>query len=282
MTFGLDHVGIALRDLERAADLYRRLGFTLADRGYHTRPAPGGGQERVGTGNYCMMLRHSYLELIGVTDPAIYTGRLDDDLARYEGLHIVGCDDTEAAVAQLRRNGASAAEIRTLNRPIQERGGSGLAAFAIIELMVDLPETYFLAIRQLTPELLWQPHLLDHANGAQSLKGVTVCVADPAELAARMGRLLGIAAQSDGAGRYTLPLRGDAIDIVDPAALARRYPGVAPPALPWVAGIRLGLADPRRAGDALRTAGFAPRVGDAGLWLPPEEACGAVLELAAA
>jgi catechol 2,3-dioxygenase-like lactoylglutathione lyase family enzyme len=285
MAFGLDHVGIAVRDLERAADLYRRFGFTLANRGYHTQPSErrSGTPERVGTGNYCMMLRHGYLELIGITDPARYEGRLRDDLARYEGLHIVafGCDDAKAAVAELRRNGAPAAKIRTLNRPIEERGGSGLAAFAIIELMADLPEAYFFAIQQLTPALLWQPHLLDHANGAQCLRRVTVCVDDPAELAARMGRLLGIAAQAPAPGSCLVPLGPDAIHLVDPAGLERRYPGVTPPLLPWVAGITLGVADPWRAGDAARDAGLSPRQTDGSVWLPPDQACGAILELVA-
>ena len=285
MTFGLDHVGIAVRDLERAADLYRRLGFTLAERGYHTQPSaqPGGAPERVGTGNYCMMLRHGYLELIGITDPALYQGRLRADLARYEGLHIValGCDDARAAGAELRRNGATATEIRTLNRPIEERGASGLAAFAIIELMADLPEAYFFAIQQLTPTLLWQPHLLDHANGAQSLRRVTVCVDDPAELAARIGRLLGIAVQAQAPGACLVPLGPDAIHIVDPAELERRYPGITPPPLPWVAGITLGVVDPSRAADAARKAGLNPRQTEGGVWLPPEQICGAVLELVA-
>ena len=285
MGFGLDHVGIAVRDLERAADLYRRLGFRLAERGYHTQPSarPGGAPERVGTENHCIMLRRGYLELIGITDPALYEGRLRDDLARYEGVHIValGCDDAQAAVAELRRNGAMAAEIRTLNRPIEERGGSGLAAFAIIELMADLPEVYLFAIQQLTPELLWQPHLLDHANGARSLRRVTVCMDDPAELAARMGRLLGIAVQAAAPSACLVPLGPDAIHVVDPAELERRYPGVTPPLLPWVAGMTLGVADQWRAGDAARDAGLSPRQTDGSVWLPPDQACGAVLELVA-
>jgi catechol 2,3-dioxygenase-like lactoylglutathione lyase family enzyme len=286
MAFRLDHVGIAVRDLERAADLYRRLGFTLAERGYHTQPSatPGGAPERVGTGNYCMMLRHGYLELIGITEPALYEGRLRADLARYEGLHIVafGCDDARAAVAELRRNGATAAEIRSLNRPIEERGASGLAAFAIIELIADLPEAYFFAIQQLTPALLWQPHLLDHPNGARSLRRVTVCVDDPAELAARIGRLLGIAVQAGAPGTCLVPLGPGAIHLVDPAELVRRYPGVAPPPLPWVAGITLGVVDPWRAADAAREAGLSPRRTTGGVWLPPDEACGAILELVTA
>jgi hypothetical protein len=42
----------------------------------------------------------------------------------------LSCDDAKAAAAELHRNDATAAEIHTVNRPIEERGGSGLAAFA--------------------------------------------------------------------------------------------------------------------------------------------------------
>ena len=115
MGFGLDHVGIAVRDLERAADLYRRLGFTLAERGYHTQPSarPGGAPERVGTENHCIMLRRGYLELIGITDPALYEGRLRDDLARHEG----GTSSRSAATMPRRPSPSCAAMARWRPRP---------------------------------------------------------------------------------------------------------------------------------------------------------------------
>ncbi len=144
--------------------------------------------------------------------------------------------------------------------------------------MAEVPEAYLFAIQQLTPKLLWQPHLLDHANGAQSLKGVTLCVADPEELAARIGRLLGIRVQTPAPGAWLVRLGADALHVVDPGELARRYPGVTPPTLPWVAGITLGVDDATRAVPA----GFSPRPTEGGVWLPPEQACGAILELVAA
>ena len=86
----LDHVGIAVADLDKAAAQFQRLGFQLTPRGYHTLPPPSPGAPRplVGTGNNCAMLRRGYLELIGVTDP-VYQGRLRADIARYEGLHVI-------------------------------------------------------------------------------------------------------------------------------------------------------------------------------------------------
>ena len=51
----LDHVVINARDdMDRAADIYRRLGFTLTERGYHS----------LGSMNHLAMFGTDYLELI--------------------------------------------------------------------------------------------------------------------------------------------------------------------------------------------------------------------------
>src|SRR4051794_38669639 len=55
---GLDHIVVLVRDLDGAAETWRRLGFTLAPRGTYS--------PHMGTGNYTIMLDADYLELIGV------------------------------------------------------------------------------------------------------------------------------------------------------------------------------------------------------------------------
>jgi len=63
----LDHVVINARDdMDRAADIYRRLGFTLTERGYHS----------LGSTNHLAMFGTDYLELIAVPKGAT-SGRLD-------------------------------------------------------------------------------------------------------------------------------------------------------------------------------------------------------------
>src|SRR5437899_12854172 len=63
----LDHVVINARDdMDRAADIYTRLGFTLTERGYHS----------LGSMNHLAMFGTDYLELIAVPKGAT-TGRLD-------------------------------------------------------------------------------------------------------------------------------------------------------------------------------------------------------------
>ena len=63
----LDHVVINARDdMDRAADVYRRLGFTLTERGYHS----------LGSMNHLAMFGTDYLELIAIPKGAT-TGRMD-------------------------------------------------------------------------------------------------------------------------------------------------------------------------------------------------------------
>mgnify|MGYP001458649678 CR=1 FL=1 len=57
----LDHVVIAVRNLDEAAKTYRSFGFTLTPRGLH---------EGKGTGNHCLMFPNTYVELLGVVDAA--------------------------------------------------------------------------------------------------------------------------------------------------------------------------------------------------------------------
>jgi catechol 2,3-dioxygenase-like lactoylglutathione lyase family enzyme len=49
---GIDHAVVMVKDLEKAADNYRQLGFTLSPRGTHSA--------HMGTGNYTIMFDPDY------------------------------------------------------------------------------------------------------------------------------------------------------------------------------------------------------------------------------
>lgn len=271
--FDLDHVGIAVHDLDGAATAYCRLGFTLSDRSFHMAPAdPGAAPVPRGTGNHCIMLSHGYVELIGITDPA-YQGGLRQLLACNEGLHIVafGCADA-----------AKAGVPRRLSRPIQERGQKVTAEFSIVDLPAPAGSDTYIAIEHHSRAALWQSHLLPHANGARGLLELTVCAADPADYARRLAATLGAAVRIGG-GAHTVELAFGSVDAIDPAGLERRYPGVAVPALPFLAGVALTVDDITRTGALLRANGVDCRSRPTGsIWIAPGQACGAVIEFAPA
>ena len=279
MQLSLDHIGIAVADLDAGAAQFQRLGFQLTPRGYHTLPppSPGAARPRTGTGNHCAMLRRGYLELIGIIDPT-YQGRLRADLARYEGLHLAafGTEDAAATARALRQAGLEAAEPRILERPIEEQGETHLARFEIVDFPEKLlPEGHFFAIHHGTPDLLWKPELTSHPNGVSGLEMLTIAVADPADFARRLGRCLGAAPEAgDG---LLFRLAAGNIRVVDGGWIARHLPGKTP-ALPYLAGIGLAIADMGKTADLLkRNAVDHERKSDA-LIVSPAQACGTFIE----
>ncbi len=277
--FDLDHVGIAVADLDAAAAKFRRLGFQLTQRGYHTLPPPAPGAEppRVGTGNNCAMLRRGYLELIGVTSPA-YRGRLRADIARYEGLHVIafGAADAAEAASALRGAGIEVTGPRTLERPIQEKGKTQLARFEIVDLPQDLlPEGHFFAIEHSTPELLWKKPLLAHPNGVLSLETLIVAVTDPADLAHRLSRILAVApVEEEG---FVLELKAGRVHVVDGDWIAANLPGKMPE-LPYIAGLGLGVGDIEKTADLLAKNGVRFQRKPRKLTVSPADACGAFID----
>src|SRR5271155_951143 len=73
---GIDHIIVAVRDLEAARANWMRFGFTVTPRGRHI------GQ---GTANYCIMFGLDYLELLGFVERDEHAHRLETFLAQREG-----------------------------------------------------------------------------------------------------------------------------------------------------------------------------------------------------
>jgi len=292
----LDHVGVAARDLGTLAAAYERLGFTLSPVAQQSgRRAPGLPVERFGSGNRCAFLRHGYIELIAILDPDLFDNGLNGWLARYPGLHILALamQDEEANLDRLRRAGLPVPGVAYLERPVEP--GGPIAQFARLPLP-DAPEGRLQLIRHLTPELVWQPRWMDHANGAVALESVLLTSANPAGTAARLSRLAGLPLEPDPAGGYRLVLPGAAgaagpqapltqttLRILEEAAIPRLLPGVEVPCLPFMAGMVVRTGDGNAA--ARRVLHGIPAVkapGDwgAGLMVPPEFAGGAALVFA--
>src|ERR1700744_5903962 len=90
----LDHVVVNVRDrIDEAADTYRRLGFTLPPRGYHT----------LGSVNHLAMFGTDYLELIAVKPGEDRRLELLSSPTGLDGL-VFGTEDAMATFKLLHRN----------------------------------------------------------------------------------------------------------------------------------------------------------------------------------
>jgi Glyoxalase-like domain len=285
----LDHVGVAAQDLGPLTAAYEQLGFALSPASQQRGPAGP-----LGSGNRCAFLRHGYIELIAILDPALPPNGLDRFLARYAGLHIVALamEEEEANLARLRRAGLEIPGVAFLERQVEPGGPT--AHFARLPLP-DAPEGRLQLIRHLTPELVWDPRWMGHANRAEALTAVILAADPAAETAARLSRLAGLPLVPDPAGGFLLELPGaagaagpqapeipTAVRILEPEALPRVLPEVAIPALPFVAGMVVRTADGNAAARRrLEAEGIPTVAAPDGLMVPPEFAGGAALVFAA-
>lgn len=278
----LDHVGIAVRNLDTAKESFQKLGFQLTARSLHSgATSPGRPVEPWGTGNHCAMFADGYLEVIGITDEALYTTQIDGRLERYEGLHIIafGTDDADAAHLALTERVEGVQAPAALERDVPFGSGTKRGKFRNIYLdTVAFPEALYIVIEHVTLDVLWQPTLLSHPNGVKGLAGVTLCVADIEEASARMATVIGVAAEDDDGGGIVFPLARGAFSIIGAETLGALYPGVTAPTLPYIAAHTFTVADIAATRAVLAGNGVATEDGaDGGLWVRPEHAHGSVI-----
>ena len=184
---GIDHIIVAVRDLERARMGWTRLGFTLTPRGRHL------GQ---GTANYCVMFGRDYIELLGFAEPDEYALRLQEFLARREGPMAVAFAPAEAPerVAEaLAALGLHPGEPRALGRQLELPEGTVVPRFSLLSLPPEeTPGLDCFVCGHLTPGLVRRPEWLSHPNGAVGLRSIYLIVEDTAPLLPAYDRLFGM------------------------------------------------------------------------------------------
>jgi catechol 2,3-dioxygenase-like lactoylglutathione lyase family enzyme len=265
---GIDHTLVGVRDLEAARATWIRLGFTVTPRGRHIG---------WGTGNYCIMFAHDYVELLGIVDPNQFLNRLDTLLeTRGEGLLGLAFAAADPSAVHAAFPGLTQPP-KDLARLLELPEGTATPRFSLVHFDPETtPALSSFAVTHLTPELLRRPEWLAHPNGAIALEGVTVTVPDPLALTSAYARLFGPGAVRQGAGRLDVRVGSHEIRFLSPNRVARRYPGLAPTAVMTM--LCRDLNDTR----SYLTSQGIPLVDVPGarLVIPPTKANGVVVEFA--
>ena len=195
------------------------------------------------------------------------------------------CDDAGAAATGLRERGIAAEGPKDLSRDLELPEGTVQPAFKLTHLpaVVSLAAPSFVC-QHLDRPMVWQDQWLAHENGARGILSVTGVVADPGAAAVAYGELFGQAAVSAGDGCVQVDAGGAILRLTLPDGLSQLYPGLSglpahPP--PWLSGMRLAVENVTATAAALDARGVTyMRDGDRLLRLPPEMACGVVIEFA--
>ncbi len=249
---GVDHIVVAVRDLDKAAAAWAALGFTMSPRGTHSA--------HLGTGNYTTMFGEDYVELLGVlheTDQNLPTQAF---LKSREGIERTAFTaiDADGGAAELRSRGLEPLGPVHFSRPVSMPDGStDEARFSVFRWPLDEAPggMRIFACQHHTRHSVWIPSIQSHANGASRIIRIVVLFVAPDAAAAHMSRLIDQPVQVEPDGAFRVPSGGARADFVflNHATLSRRYPAAALAGLPaqGAVGLVLGTRDARAAAHAI-------------------------------
>ena len=269
----LDHVVINARDdMDSAADIYRRLGFTLTERGYHS----------LGSMNHLAMFGTDYLELIAVPKNAT-SGRLD--LLNYPfGLNglVFGSEDSAVTYAALEKAGLPFDPPVEFTRPVKYTGGQGDARFRTVRMKAGhVPYGRIYYCHHFTRDLVWRDEWRHHANGTVAVVRAVIVEPDPAKGAKLYADMFGKETVRDIKGGKSVVIGNSRFDIVTEAALKAEFGDAAPDAegrRAYMAGLTFRTVSLAKAAQALQAGKIgSKKIGDR-LVVPAKEAVNAVLE----
>jgi catechol 2,3-dioxygenase-like lactoylglutathione lyase family enzyme len=273
---GLDHAVIMVKDLDKAADHWKRLGFTVSPRGTHS--------PHMGSGNYTIMFDPDYIELLGVLTETEHNAPARAFLDRRgEGIERIAFTAVDSALGaeEIRARGYPPIGPIDFERPVTMPDGSVSAAkFRAFQWPIHQAPggVRIFACQHQTRETVWIPELMQHANGAQRLREVLVVTPEPANDADHLSRLIDRPTSLEPDGAVTVPSGSTRADFVflTRDQLGQRYPGVALDGLPERGGAGLVLASADLAATATAISAVGIRSG-AALCVPPAAANGALL-----
>jgi catechol 2,3-dioxygenase-like lactoylglutathione lyase family enzyme len=282
MPRGLNHIVHAVRDLDAADELYRRLGFIVGARNKHSW----------GTHNRLVQLPGFFIELLTVAEPeklgsdgfSTLFGRFNQSfLSRHEGLSILLLEGSDAAAdaATFKSAGIAASDAMRFEREGKRPDGSTVkVAFSLVFARdAGAPEVGFATCQQHFPESFWNPAFQQHANTASGVGAVVLVAENPSDHHIFLSAFSGVRdLHATSSGVTAATPRGD-IKVMDPAAFRSHF-GAEPPDLSHgarLAALQFRVRDRAALVAALQAGGieFASRMEQ--IVVPPEQAMGATI-----
>lgn len=266
---GLDHLVLAVRDLEAAAVRYGAMGFQVGTRNRHPW----------GTENRLVQFPGAFLELITVppgtaieptTAPAFgFAGHVDTYLRlRGEGFAMLALESRDAAgdKAQFDAAGIGGFDTFFFERRGRRPDGSDVRVAFTLAFAADeaMPGAGFFTCEQHEPGNFWNPAFQRHPNGVTGMAGVIATAPVPGRHRAFLEAFSGCLATPTPDGGLVLDTPRGTIEMLTPdAAAARIGGGAVAPAGPRLSAFRLH-GDRARAIAALDEGGVPYRRGAGG------------------
>jgi len=288
MTSGrpLDHLVLAVHDLEAAGAFYQRLGFLVGARNRH----PWGTENRI------VQFPGAFLELITVgegaaidphqSDTFSFGAFVRDYLGKREGfaMLVLASEDARADKATFDKAGIGGFKPFDFARTAKKPDGSEVEVSFSLAFARDplAPQCGFFVCQQHRPENFWNPVMQVHPNGATALAGVTMVAADPADHAEFLSAFTGIRAFSATSAGLRFETPRGVVECLSDAAFAFEFGLAAIGEGPRLAAFTITVDDLAVLESRLKAEALDYLIHVGALVLPPQSTFGVLLRFVAA
>jgi hypothetical protein len=274
----IDHLVIAVRDLDVARVAYARLGFTVTPVARHP----------FGTANALIQLDGAYLELLAVADPSAipeptetgfsFGAFIRNFLERREGLSMLALHSEDAAADRADFDGRDLPVYDPVYFERMARVPDGEDRKVAFTMTATSDARFhdgagFFTCQHHHPENFWRPEYQRHPNGAARLDAVVMVAADPTDFHEFLTYFTGQHDMRSNSLGNEFDLGGGKLEVMTPVAY-RAFFGAETEADPRrFMAVRLGVPDLASTRAHLQGNGvsFDERAG--ALVVPAEAAC---------
>lgn len=246
---GLDHLVLAVTDLDRARARYQAMGFTMTPRAQHP----------FGTGNSNIQLQGCFLEVLTVVAPEdipehgessfSFAAHNRDFLNKAEGFSMLVLESADARVDQQRFAvlGLRTYEPFEFSRKARQPSGEEVTvgfslAFATNPLA---PQNAFFSCQQHAPEHFWKAEYQTHANTAHTITDVCLVAPVPDDHRSFLEGYTGSVSTRQSDGSLLIETGRGVISVMDPGRFSREYQCATPDISDGdrLVGYRIGVDD---------------------------------------
>ena len=281
---GIDHVVIAVNDIKKARETYKKMGFKVTPKALHP----------FGTENFLIQLNGNFIEIVGINNISLVPPHTKekysfaqanvDFLSYKEGMSSLVFQSLNA---RRDREEFLASGLHTYENIDFERkaklpdGTSVTVGFSLAFLSnPETPNMTFFCCQQHAPEHFWKPEYQTHSNTAYSLQEIIIVANDPLPSLSFFQRTHGLCSIAHDGEDLSIKLHNGLISLLTPASFEKRFgPRTSKnPQTPEFAGFQIGVSNIIDTNVTLRNAGLEIREFNKRIQLGPHDNFDTIIE----